>query len=68
MCSARVMARSQAMSYFEDLPVLWLDDWRTELLTPERLEREYQRIMNTDYDLRPLTLSYWVERIMEAAK
>ena len=66
--SIPIMARSQAMSYFEDLPVLWLDDWRTDLLTPERLEREYERIMNTDYDLRPLTLSYWVERIMEAAK
>lgn len=65
--SIPIMQRSQAMSYFEDLPVLWLDDWRTEL-TPERLEREYDRIMNTDYNLEPLTLSYWVERIMEAAK
>lgn len=61
-----IVERCAAMIHFEDLPILWVDTcWP---LSEDRLEREYERIMSTEYDLRPLTLSYWVDRITEAAK
>jgi hypothetical protein len=63
--SIPIVKRSQAMSYFEDLPVLWVDDWDQDVLSEEYLEKEYVRIMETEYDLNKLTLSYWANRIIQ---
>jgi len=63
--SVPIVRRCHAMSFFEALPILWVDDWAG--LTAEYLEGEYMRIMGTDYDLAPLTLTYWVDRIKAAA-
>jgi hypothetical protein len=55
------------MSYFEDLPILWVNNWLTDVLDEVFLEEKYEEIMEKEYDLLPLTLSYWADKIIKSA-
>ena len=52
------------MSQFEDLPILFVDDW--DNITPEWLEDKYEEIIKKQYPLYKLNVSYWNMRIYEA--
>lgn len=61
-----IVKRCTAMSQFEDLPILFVDDW--DNITPEWLEEKYDEIMKKEYPLYKLNVSYWNMRIFEAIK
>ena len=65
--SIPIVERSQAMSYFEHLPILWVDSWNT-ILTESYLEEKYEEIMNKEFDLGPLTVSYWADKIIKTSQ
>ena len=65
--SIPIVERSQAMSYFEDLPILWVDSW-DDVLTESYLEEKYEEIINKEFDLGPLTVSYWADKIIKASQ
>ena len=46
---------------FRDLPVLIVDTWTQ--LTEEYLKKKYDEIMSKEYDLRPLYIRYWADKI-----
>lgn len=50
-------------SFYDDLPICFVDDW--EQITDEFLNREYNRISNTNWDLRKLDMFYWENKIMQ---
>lgn len=45
---------------YPTLPVLFMDDYTQ--LTPEWLEQQYERILNTEYEFHWLTRSFWYWR------
>lgn len=60
-----IVQRKQPMTdVCESLPCLLVDDWAE--VTQERLAREWEN--KQPKDTRTLTLTYWRERILEAAK
>ena len=62
-----IVIRHRALKEFQDLPILWINEW-SEVLDLEHLQREYQRIMNTDWNLEKLKVSYWFQKIEEVYK
>lgn len=62
-----VVQRHRALKQFEDLPILWIDEW-FEVMDPDYLEREYVRIMNSEWNLEKLKISYWKDKICEVYK
>jgi hypothetical protein len=70
-----IVQRHRALRQFEDLPILWIDKWE-EVRNKEFLESEYDRIMNSDWNLEKLKIMYWTnlidqvykERILNAKK
>ena len=62
--SILIVQRSAEMEHFADLSILFTDDY-TEL-TPEYLEEEYSRMLETDYAIEKLYLSYWRDQIAAA--
>jgi hypothetical protein len=63
--SIPVSLKAPEMRYFYDLPILFLDNWE-QVEDREFLEQKYEEIMNTEYNLEKLTLSYWEKRILSA--
>ena len=59
-----IVKRCIAMSQFEDLPILFVDDW--DNITPEWLEDKYEEIRKKQYPMYKLNVSYWNMRIYEA--
>ena len=49
------------MSWFNDLPILQVDDMCT--LTKSYLEEKYEEIMSKEYNLDKLKISYWLNQI-----
>ena len=49
-------------NYFNDLPILWIDNW--DIITPEYLNMKYEEIKNKSYNLDKLNFSYWKEKIL----
>lgn len=47
--------------YYTDLPICFVDDWNE--ITEDFLNREYERIINTKWNLDKLKMSYWIEKI-----
>ena len=45
------------MEHFDDLPILFTDDYCE--LTPESLDQEYNRMLDTDYTIESLYLRDW---------
>mgnify|MGYP001265549472 FL=1 len=51
------------MKGFSDLPILFVNDWSE--LTYNRLQKFYEHVQNTTYDLSKIKISYWKNRINE---
>jgi hypothetical protein len=49
------------MSYFKNLPILFVDNWSD--ITQDFLEDKYLEMMEKEYDLEPLKLSYWIKKL-----
>lgn len=50
-------------SFYEDLPICFVDDW--EDITEDFLNKEYVRITNNEFNIEKLNFLYWVEKINE---
>ena len=55
--SVPIVQRSPEMNHFQDLPILYTDDY-TEL-TPSYLRRVYSQMLDTEYNIKELYSSYW---------
>ena len=53
---------SQLDRLYENLPILVIDDWKE--ITQEFLEEQYKIITSKSYDIRPLYIEFWYDRIM----
>lgn len=49
-------------TFYEDLPICFIDSW--EQVTEDFLNKEYERITNTEWNLDKLKMSYWREKIL----
>jgi len=58
-----IVQRRPGMSWFDDLPILQVDDMCS--LTKSYLEEKYEEIMSKDYNLDKLKISYWLNQISE---
>ena len=56
-----ILSRSKATSYFDDLPVLFLDS--DDDITRDFLEDKYDEIISKDWNMEKITKSYWRDRI-----
>ena len=56
-----------AMRYFNELPILWVNNWG-ECMDPNYLEMQYNRIMNSEWNLDMLKIGYWEEKMKEVYK
>lgn len=54
--------RREKYNYFEDLPILYVNDW-IEILNFNFLEKKYDEITSKEYDLNKLYLSYWIKKL-----
>jgi len=61
-----ITRRNQTLSWFESLPVCWIDDWQE--VTKEMLDSEYDKIKAEKFDMSMLWLPYWEKLIREALK
>ncbi|MBW1789096.1 MAG: hypothetical protein JRK53_21195 [Deltaproteobacteria bacterium] len=59
--SIPIVQHSVEMAHFRDLPILFTKDYSE--LTPEYLKGRYERILETDYCIEKLYLSYWKRRV-----
>lgn len=62
-----IVKRELAMRYFQDLPILWIDDWK-EIESQSWLNKQFERIMDSQWNLNKLRIGYWEERFLNAAK
>jgi hypothetical protein len=62
-----IVKREVAMRYFQDLPILWIDDWN-EIESVSWLNKQYERIMDSQWNLDKLKIGYWEQRFLNAAK
>jgi len=58
-----IIKRENAMRYFEDLPIIMLDDW-SELQSLETLHQKYDAVK--DNSREALNIDYWMEIIKNA--
>ena len=61
-----IVLRVEGMRYFEDLPIYFVDDWSE--ITEESLNKFYQKMLNSEYNLGKMKISWWkdkINRIME---
>ncbi|MCK9446151.1 hypothetical protein M0Q50_04575 [bacterium] len=49
--------RNNNNKYFEDLPICFIDNWSD--ITEDFLNNEYERIINTNFNLEKLNFEYW---------
>jgi mannosyltransferase OCH1-like enzyme len=57
-----ITKRSVMTSFYEDMPIVIIDDWSQ--VTEEYLKEEYIRITNMDCNLDKLNFQYWKNKIM----
>jgi hypothetical protein len=53
-------------SFYEDLPICFVDNW--EDITEDFLNNEYERITNTKFNLEKLNFGYWKNKIRNEKK
>ncbi|MBW8038851.1 MAG: exostosin family protein [Planctomycetes bacterium] len=58
-----IVLKTDQMSWFSDLPILQVDKW--EDVTESFLNREYERIHSSYYNMEKIRLSYWLDDISE---
>jgi hypothetical protein len=61
MGSIPIVIKDIAFNGFEDLPICFIDKWSD--INEDFLEKEKNRILNTNYCLDKLKISYWIEKI-----
>jgi hypothetical protein len=61
MGSIPIVRRECALEEFTDLPIVWINDWKE--VTEDFLNSEYDRIINTTWNMEKLKFSYWKKRI-----
>jgi hypothetical protein len=61
MGSYPIVIRNYNTRFYEDLPILFIDSW--DELTEKKLEFEYTRIKNTEWNMDKLNFSYWENKI-----
>lgn len=59
--SIPIEKRSINNSFYEDLPICFINDWSE--ITEEFLNNEYDRIKNTKWNLEKLEMPYWKNKI-----
>ena len=64
--SIPIVKNHPALDNFKELPILWIDDWND--VTEDFLHKEYDRIMNIEWNLEKLTFGYWAEKIKSFCK
>jgi hypothetical protein len=63
MGSFPIVRRETAHELFEDLPILFVDDWN--IITEEFLNNKYEEMSNKEWCLDKLKLSYWTKFIKD---
>lgn len=61
-----IVLKSEGMCYFEDLPIYFVDDWSE--ITEQSLTKFYQKMLNSEYNLGKMKISWWknkIDRIMK---
>jgi hypothetical protein len=53
--------RNKNNSYYTDLPICFVDDW--EDINEDFLNKEYDRINNSKFNIEKLNFTYWVDKI-----
>jgi len=56
-----IMKRNINTTYYEDLPICFIENWNQ--VTEEFLNKEYDRIINTEWNLDKAYFEYWRDRI-----
>ena len=64
--SIPIEKRNINSSFYEDLPICLVDSWSE--ITEDFLNKEYDRISNTTYNLDMLNMTYWIEKIKNSKK
>jgi hypothetical protein len=59
-----IVRRIPVLSWFEALPICWVDDWVD--VTESFLDREYDRIKSTTWNMDMLWMDHWKRRIRAA--
>jgi len=59
-----IVKRHMSMCDFEDLPILFVDDWKD--VTEEYLHHVYDKMMQIEYNMEKITMDYWVNNIATA--
>lgn len=62
MGSIPIVKRHCALEEFNDLPILWIDDWAE--LSEEMLKKEYDRITSMTWNMEKLRFRYWKKHIL----
>jgi hypothetical protein len=57
-----IVKKCIAIEQFYDFPCVFIGDWSE--VTEEFLHKKYEEIMNTEYDLSKLHVSYWNKEIV----
>ena len=57
-----IVKRERAMRYFEELPILFIDDWN-HLRNIDFIEDQYLQVKT--HQTRMLDIDYWKERIIK---
>ena len=58
-----VMKRNINMSYYEDLPICFVEKWSD--VTEKFLSEEYDRIINSEWNLKKIDFDYWKQVITD---
>ncbi len=58
-----IVKKTDAMSWFDDLPILQVEDWN--IITEKYLEEQYNRIINKKYNFEKLTMTYYINSMKE---
>lgn len=59
-----IVQRHPALSAFSDLPILFVEDLVS--VSPQQLEREYERMTSLSWNMEKLFLPWWRERLAVA--
>ncbi len=59
--SIPIVIHSELDYLYEELPILFIDDWKE--VDKKFLRKRYKEMSAKDYDYRKLTMDYWIEKI-----
>lgn len=60
-----IVEKFEGYNQFEDLPILFLNDWKElEDIDEDFLEKNWKEMFNKDYNYEKLKMSYWINKIL----